>query len=166
MRRCWFRQARTPLPTACGKVAKPGRCCPPRPSRRFATRTMEQCTLHFQGTLAFCPHTLRKSSSFVFLMFLVQGLGNKDHTSKQKLPEEAPPAPRSAEQPDDALPWEPVGPQGTASFWERTEAPLPPLPPKCNFIHPKQLSPFPDQKRSCQGSKVLSLRSQTSSPRG
>ena len=29
MRRCWFRQAGTPLPTACGKVAKSARCCPP-----------------------------------------------------------------------------------------------------------------------------------------
>ena len=57
---------------------------------------------------------------------LVQGVGSKDYTSKQKLPEEAPSAPRSAGQPD-ALTWEPIGTQGTASFWERTEAPLPPL---------------------------------------
>ena len=75
---------------------------------------------------------------------LVQGPGHKDYFSKQKPPEEAPPAPRSAGQPD-ALPWEPIGPQGTASFWERTETPLPPLRPRCNFIHPKQLSPFPER---------------------
>ena len=73
---------------------------------------------------------------------LVQGAAYKDYTSKQKLPEEAPPAPRSAGQPD-ALPWEPTGPQGTASLLERTEAPLPPRP-QCNFIHPKLLSPFPE----------------------
>ena len=36
---------------------------------------------------------------------LVQGHGNKGYISRQKLPEEAPLAPRSAEQPD-ALPWE------------------------------------------------------------
>ena len=37
------------------------------------------------------------------------------------------------------------GIQGAASFWERTEAPLPPPRPGCNFIHPKQLSPFPER---------------------
>ena len=36
----------------------------------------------------------------------------------------------------DALPWEPTGPQGTASFWERTET---------IQVHPKQLSPFPER---------------------
>ena len=32
-------------------------------------------------------------------------------------------------------------------FWERIEAPLPPLRPrpKCDFIHPRQLSPFPER---------------------
>ena len=32
-------------------------------------------------------------------------------------------------------------------FWERIEAPLPPLRPrpKCDFIHPQQLSPFPER---------------------
>ena len=34
---------------------------------------------------------------------------------------------------------------GTASFWDRAEAPLPPPRPRCNFIHPKQLSPFPER---------------------
>ena len=43
------------------------------------------------------------------------------------------------------LPGNLSGAQGTASFWERTEAPLPPPRPRCNFIHPKQLSPFPER---------------------
>ena len=32
-------------------------------------------------------------------------------------------------------------------FWERIEAPVPPLRPRprCNFIHPRQLSPFPER---------------------
>ena len=32
------------------------------------------------------------------------------------------------------------------TFWERIEAQLPPLwpRPKCSFIHPRQLSPFPE----------------------
>ena len=83
---------------------------------------------------------------------LVQGPGNKGYISKSKLREDAPPALGPAEQPD-ALPWEPIGPQGTASFWERTEAPLPPLRPRCNFIHPRQLSPFPERLKlpfSCE----------------
>ena len=77
-------------------------------------------------------------------MRLVQGPGNKGYISKSKLREEAPPAPRQAGQPD-ALPWAPTGSQGTAFFWERTEAPLPPLRPRCNFIHPNKLSPFPER---------------------
>ena len=38
-------------------------------------------------------------------------------------------------------------PQDKACFWERIEAPLPPLRPrpKCDFIHPRQLSPFPER---------------------
>ena len=38
-------------------------------------------------------------------------------------------------------------PQDKAYFWERIEAPLPPLwpRPKCNFTHPRQLSPFPER---------------------
>ena len=36
-------------------------------------------------------------------------------------------------------------PRVRASFWERTEAPLPPPRPRCNFIHPKQLSPFTER---------------------
>ena len=45
----------------------------------------------------------------------------------------------------DAPTWELLGPQGTASFWEKTEAPLPPPKRRCNFIHPKQPSPFPQR---------------------
>ena len=46
----------------------------------------------------------------------------------------------------DSPPWEPTRPQDKAYFCERIEAPLPPLRPrtKCNFIHPRQLSPFPE----------------------
>ena len=36
-----------------------------------------------------------------------------------------------------------LGPRVLHPFWERTEAPLPPLRP--NFIHPRQLSPFPER---------------------
>ena len=45
----------------------------------------------------------------------------------------------------DTPTWTLSGTQGTASFWERTEAPLPPRRPWCNFILPKQLSPFPER---------------------
>ena len=51
----WFRQARKPQLTACGEMAKSARCCSPRPSCRFATRTVEQWALHSQGTIAFYP---------------------------------------------------------------------------------------------------------------
>ena len=48
-----------------------------------------------------------------------------------------------------SLPWETAKPQDKACFWERIEAPLPPLRPrpKCNFIQPRQLSPFPERLR-------------------
>ena len=47
----------------------------------------------------------------------------------------------------DSLPWEPTRSQDKGYFWERIEAPLPPLRPrpKFNFIHPRQLSPFPER---------------------
>ena len=37
-------------------------------------------------------------------------------------------------------------PQDKSCLWERVEAPLPPLQPrpKCDFIHPRQLNPFPE----------------------
>ena len=47
-----------------------------------------------------------------------------------------------------SFPWETAKPQDKACFFcERIEAPLPPLRPrpKCNFIHPRQLSPFPER---------------------
>ena len=72
----------------------------------------------------------------------VRNSENKDCTVKHKQPEEAPSAPRPTGQPD-APTWELLGPQGTASFWERTQAPLPLPKRQCNFIHLKQLSPFP-----------------------
>ena len=52
-----------------------------------------------------------------------------------------PPTPRPSRQPD-SLPWEPTRPQDKAYFGERIGAPLLPLRPRCNFIHPRQLSPF------------------------
>ena len=46
-----------------------------------------------------------------------------------------------------SLPSEPAKLHDKACFWERIEAPLPPLRPrpKCDFIHPRQLSPFPER---------------------
>ena len=46
-----------------------------------------------------------------------------------------------------SLPWETAKPQDKTCFWERIEAPLPPLRPrpKCDFIHSRQLSPFPER---------------------
>ena len=70
---------------------------------------------------------------------LVQSTGNKGYKR-----DDAPPPPRPAGQPDAFL-WEPIGPQDKAYFWERNDAPLPPLRPRCNFIHPRQLSPLPER---------------------
>ena len=41
----------------------------------------------------------------------------------------------------------PAKPHDKACFWERIEAPLPLLRPrpKCDFLHPRQLSPFPER---------------------
>ena len=49
----------------------------------------------------------------------------------------------------DPVPCEPTIPlRQSLFFWERLEAPLPPLrpQPKCNFIYPQQLSPFPERR--------------------
>ena len=54
---CRFRQARTTITTAGGKVAKSARCCPSGPSRCFATCMMVQWAPHSQCTLAFCLRT-------------------------------------------------------------------------------------------------------------
>ena len=81
--------------------------------------------------------------SRIFLR-LCRAQATKATSPNQKLRDDAPPAPRPAEQPD-ALHWEPTWLQGTAYFWERNEAPLPPLRPRCNFIHPRQLSSLPER---------------------
>ena len=67
-------------------------------------------------------------------------LHDSDHS------EYIPVTPRASKQ-FTSLPWESAQPQDKACFWERIEAPLPPLRPrpKCNFIHPRQLSPFPER---------------------
>ena len=38
-----------------------------------------------------------------------------------------------------------LGTHCTSAFWEKSEAPLPPPMRRCHFIHPKQLSPFPER---------------------
>ena len=68
-----------------------------------------------------------------------------------------------------------IGPQGTASFWERTEAPLP-LPPKTlvQFYPPKAAQSFSwtpgvaasKWRKNCRAVRILSPRAQTNSPRG
>ena len=69
----------------------------------------------------------------------------------------------------DSLPCEPTKPQDKDYFWERIETPLPPLRPRpnCNFIHPRQLSPFPERlelsfqmMESSAATKILSLQEQ------
>ena len=69
---------------------------------------------------------------------------NQNCTVKHKQPLESPSAPRPMGKPD-APAGELLGPQGTASFWEKTEAPLPVPKRRCNFNHPKQLSLFPER---------------------
>ena len=69
----------------------------------------------------------------------LHGPGNTDN-----IRDDHPPTPRPS-RPPDSLPWEPTRPQDKAYFWERIEAPLPPSRPRCNFIHPRQLSPFPER---------------------
>ena len=41
--------------------------------------------------------------------------------------------------------WKLSGTEGTSAFWGKTEALLPPLKRVYSFIHPKQLSPFPER---------------------
>ena len=62
----------------------------------------------------------------------------------KKKPEEAPSAPTPTGQLDVPT-WEFPGRQGAASFWERTEAPLPLPRHGCSFLNPKQFSPFPER---------------------
>ena len=65
---------------------------------------------------------------------------NTDHS------EHIPVTPRTSKH-FTSLPWETAKTQDKACFWERFEAPLHPLRPRptCNFIHPRQLSPFPER---------------------
>ena len=65
---------------------------------------------------------------------------NTDHS------EYIPVTPRSSKH-STSLPWETAKPQEKACSWSRIEAPLPPLRPrpKCDFIHRRQLSPFPER---------------------
>ena len=59
---------------------------------------------------------------------LLHSTGNTDY-----IRDDDPPTPRPSRQPD-SLPWEPTRPEDKDYFWERIEAPLPPLRPRCNFI--------------------------------
>ena len=84
----------------------------------------------------------------VHIPTMVQDSEYKDCTTKHERPEEALSAPRSSWQAGgehDTPTWTLSGTQRTASFWERTEAPLPPPRPGCNVTHPKQLSPPPER---------------------
>ena len=90
---------------------------------------------------------------------LVQSTGNQGCISKTKLRDDAPPAPRPAEQP-----WEPIGPQDKAYFWERTEAPLPHARPRFIFFTQSNTVLFlnawscPFQvKRSCRATRICLL---------
>ena len=69
---------------------------------------------------------------------IVHSTGNTDY-----IRDDHPPTPKPS-RPPDSLPWEPR-PHDKAYFWKRIEAPLPPSRPRCNFIHPRQLSPFPER---------------------
>ena len=73
-----------------------------------------------------------------FSVFL-HNTGNTDY-----IRDDDPATPRPSRQPD-TVSWEPMRPQDKAYFWERIEEPLPPLRPRCNCIHPRQPSPFPER---------------------
>ena len=70
--------------------------------------------------------------------------------------------------------WKLSGTQGTAYWWERNEGPLPPLWPRCNFIHPKADQSLSlnarscrlQVKRSCRATRMWFPRAQTGSLRG
>ena len=97
----------------------------------------------------------------------------KDCTIKHKRPEEAISAPRPTEQPD-APTSELLGRQGTASFWERTEAPLPLPKTLVQFYSPEASQSlslnawscrFPVE-RSCRATRTWSLLAWTVALRG
>ena len=96
---------------------------------------------------------------------------NKDGTFKHEQVWDAPSGPKSSWQAvgePDAPTWKLSGTQGTSPFWEKSEAPLPHPKRRCNFIHPKQLSPFPERlkppypdeesRKTSPSSKTVSLR--------
>ena len=91
------------------------------------------------GCEAMIPPTNKDLQIF---LRLCRGSGNKGYISKTKLRDDAPSALRPAAQLDVLL-WEPIGRQGTAYSWQRSEAPLLPSRPRCNFIHPRQVKSFP-----------------------
>ena len=71
-------------------------------------------------------------------------------TFKQEKPWDIPSSPKSswlAVGEPDAPTWKLSGTQGTSAFWEPLGAPLPPKKRVCNYVHPKQHSPFPDRLR-------------------
>ena len=73
---------------------------------------------------------------------------NKDSTVKHEQPWDASSAPRSSWQAvEQHVPptWKLSGTQGTSAFWEKSDAPLPLPKRRCNLIHPKQLSLFPER---------------------
>ena len=85
------------------------------------------------------------SSSAIYLLqshdtVEVPMLHNTDHS------EVIPETPRVSKL-STSFPWETAKPQDKACFCERIEAPVPPLRPrpKCDFTHPRQLSPFPER---------------------
>ena len=97
---------------------------------------------------------------------LLHSTGNTDY-----IRDDHPSTPRQSRQPD-SLPWEPTRPQDKAYFWERMEAPPPPLRPRCNFIQDSSVPflsawncPFQVMK-SCQATKILSPQGQIILPRG
>ena len=102
---------------------------------------------------------------------MVRSSENKVCTVKHQQPLDALSAPRPMGQPD-APTWELLGPQGTASFWEKTDAPLPLQ--RSNFIHPKQFSLYSrtsgaavsQLERSCRATRMWSLLAKTSILRG
>ena len=50
-----------------GRLLRSAMLCTPRPSRRFAMRTMEQCALTSIGTIASCRHMVWRTALFFFL---------------------------------------------------------------------------------------------------
>ena len=103
----------------------------------------------FQMATRFRRPTWKNGCTWV--MTPQKGADYKDCTTKHKLPEDAPSAPRSSWQAGgehDTPTWKLSGTQGTASFSPR---------PQCNFIHAKQLSPFPERlKLPCSSEEILS----------